>query len=88
MRRTIAVALAIGLLFAGGCSRQDRRDRGRAAVSTPSAVAVPSSTGPVPSSAGPVPSSATGAGSGSVDELLDQVDAQLSGDAQPADDED
>ena len=75
MRRTIAIALAAALLFAGGCGRQDRRgQRPPAAVSTQPAVSVPQAT--------------TAAGNGSVDELLDEVEQQLSGDAQPADDED
>lgn len=78
MRRTIAIALAVGLLFAGGCQRQDRQDRQQpAVVSTPSAPAAAVAT--------PTPASAD---TGAVDQLLDQVDQQLSGDAQPADDED
>lgn len=75
MRRTIAIALAAALLFAGGCGRQDRKDRRDqrpAAVSTQDAPATAADT----------------TGSGDIDQLLDQVDQQLSGDAQPAGDED
>ena len=74
MRRTIAVALAVVLLFAGGCGRQQRHGQRPAAVSTQTPAA---------------PAAATRDGStGDVDQLLDQVEQQLSGDAQPADDED
>ncbi|MEV0560167.1 hypothetical protein [Dactylosporangium sp. NPDC050588] len=87
MRRTIAVALAVVLLFAGGCGRQQRRGHQPAAVSTqtPAApAAATTSTG----TAGSVGSAGTTGTAGDVDQLLDQVEQQLSGDAQPADDED
>lgn len=79
MRRTIAIALAAALLFTGGCGRQerkDRRDQRPAAVSTQTTPAQDA------------PAAATGSGGEDVDQLLDQVDQQLSGDAQPAGDED
>ena len=83
MRRTIAIALAAALLFAGGCGRQerkDRRDRQPAAVSTQT----------TPAQDAPAATGGTGGSGGNddVDRLLDQVDQQLSGDAQPAGDED
>jgi hypothetical protein len=87
MRRTIAIALAAALLFAGGCGRQERKDRRE--QQQPAAV----STQTTP--AQDAPAAATGATGGTgtstgqdVDQLLDQVDEQLSGDAQPAGDED
>ncbi|MFF5226759.1 hypothetical protein [Dactylosporangium sp. NPDC000521] len=80
MRRTIAVALAVVLLFAGGCGRQQRHGQRPAAVSTqtPAAPAVATQDG----------STGSTGSTGDVDQLLDQVDQQLSGDAQPAADED
>ena len=75
MRRTIAIALAAALMFAGGCGRQDRKDRRDqppAVVSTQDAPAAAADT----------------TGTGDVDQLLDQIGQQLSGDAQPAGDED
>lgn len=83
MRRTIAIALAVGLLFAGGCGRQERRNQRPPAVSTQTTQDAPAAA-----------TGGTGSGSGTstatddVDQLLDQAGQQLSGDAQPADDED
>jgi hypothetical protein len=81
MRRTIAIALAAALLFAGGCGRQDRKDRRDQRPATVSTQTTPAQDA----------SAAIGGGSGGgedADRLLDQVDQQLSGDAQPAGDED
>ena len=84
MRRTIAIALAATLLFAGGCGRQERKDRRNqppAAVST--------QTTPAQDATAATGNGGTvGNGGEDVDQLLDQVDQQLSGDAQPAGDED
>jgi hypothetical protein len=85
MRRTLAIALAVGLLFVGGC------DRARSAA--PPAAPAPASS---PAAPGANPAANAGANSGTtqkagatdVDGLLDQVDQQLSNDAQPAEDED
>lgn len=79
MRRTLAIALAVGLLFVGGCDRQRR------------APAADQPAGTVPAAVSPAaPATATpGTDTGTdVDTLINQVDQQLSGDAQPADDED
>jgi hypothetical protein len=84
MRRTIAIALAVALLMTGGCGRQDRRGQ-RPPAAVPTASVPPVATDPTAPTAG---AAGAAAGNGSVDELLDQVEQQLSGDAQPADDED
>jgi hypothetical protein len=85
MRRTIAIALAVGLLFAGGCGRQDRQGR---RDQRPAAVPAASSASSVPAAGAASSAPAAPAASGDVDQLLDQIDQQLSGDAQPAADED
>ncbi|MGI5178205.1 hypothetical protein ACQEVZ_17915 [Dactylosporangium sp. CA-152071] len=84
MRRTIAVALAVVLLFAGGCGRQQRRGHQPAAVSTQTPAVPAAAT----TSTGTAGTAGTNGTAGDVDQLLDQVEQQLSGDAQPADDED
>ena len=76
MRRTIAIALTAALLFAGGCGRQDRKDRRDQRPAACSTQTTPAQDAPA---AAPV-------GGDDVDELLDQVDQQLSGDAQPTGD--
>ncbi|MFG2036942.1 hypothetical protein [Dactylosporangium sp. NPDC048998] len=74
MRRTLAIALAAGLLFLGGC--------GRARAHQPAAPAAP------PAPASTTAGAAANTGDASVDGLLDQVGQQLSNEAQPAEDED
>jgi hypothetical protein len=81
MRRTIAIALAAALLFAGGCGRQDRKDQRDRRDQRPAAVSTQTTPAQDAPTAAPV-------GGDDVDQLLDQVDQQLSGDAQPAGDED
>ncbi|GAB3872650.1 hypothetical protein GCM10027610_138440 [Dactylosporangium cerinum] len=77
MRRTIAIALAAALLFAGGCGRQERKERRDQRPPAVSTQTTPAQDAPAATSQGD-----------DVDQLLDQVDQQLSGDAQPAGDED
>jgi hypothetical protein len=79
MRRTLAIALAAGLLFLGGCARA--RGHQPAEPAPPPAA---TTTAPADTAA----KSGTKAADNNVDDLLDQVGQQLSKDAQPADDED
>ncbi|WP_432836378.1 hypothetical protein [Dactylosporangium sp. CA-092794] len=81
MRRTLAIALAAGLLFLGGC--------GRARIHQPAA---PAGSVPAPAVSVPAPAAsknkAGNPAQDDVDQLLDQAGQQLSNDAQPAEDED
>jgi hypothetical protein len=87
MRRTIAIALAAVLLFAGGCGRQERKDRRDQRPPAVSTQTTPAQDAPV-AATGDTAGNPAGTSAGDVDQLLDQVDQQLSGDAQPAGDED
>ena len=81
MRRTLAIALAAGVLLLGGCAQ-----RQAPAVSVPA----PAATSTKPAEATPAkatPAKTTPADDG-VDGLLDEVDKQLSSDGQPAADQD
>ena len=92
MRRTLAIALAAGVLLLGGC------DRARAAGSAgppaadqpPASTATPAATAhtgtQVASATSPPAAAATG--TGDVGSLLNSVDKQLSSDDQPAQDQD
>jgi hypothetical protein len=85
MRRTIAIALAAALLFAGGCGRQERKDR---RDQQPAAVSTQTQTQAAQDGTAQDATAGDGTDAADVDRLLDQVEQQLSGDAQPADDED
>ncbi|MGI5244573.1 hypothetical protein [Dactylosporangium sp. CA-139066] len=84
MRRTLAIALAAGLLFLGGC--------GRARPHQPAEPAPPpaaTTTAPAGTTANTGTDTKAGqSGDASVDDMLDQVGQQLSNDGQPAQDED
>ncbi|MER7281412.1 hypothetical protein ABT369_43950 [Dactylosporangium sp. NPDC000244] len=76
MRRTLAIALAAGLLFLGGC--------GRGRTHQPATAPPPATT----ATTAPAGQQAPGNGDEDVDRLLDQVGQQLSKDAQAPEDED
>lgn len=78
MRRTLAIALAAGVLLLGGCAQ-----RQAPAVSVPAPAPAATSVKPAATSVKPAE-----AKSGGVDDLLDEVDRQLSNDGQPAADQD
>ncbi|HTJ35462.1 MAG TPA: hypothetical protein VL738_19720 [Dactylosporangium sp.] len=82
MRRTLAIALAAGLLFLGGC--------GRARAHQPAAPAAPpaATTTATTTNGGANAEPGKNADDKNVDGMLDQVGQQLSNDAQPAEDED
>jgi hypothetical protein len=89
MRRTLAIALAVGLLFMGGCGRarpHSTAPPAPPAVST-TAPAAPAAANDSGVNAGNAGNAGKSDGS-DVDNLLDQVGQQLSNDAQPAEDED
>ncbi|GID96557.1 hypothetical protein ACFQFC_18125 [Amorphoplanes digitatis] len=85
MRRTLAVALAAAVLLTGGCARHP--------AATESA---PTQRPPVDAPASPSPRGTTGASAttssaksnADVGGLLDEIDRQLHGDDQPAQDQD
>ncbi|GAA4246691.1 hypothetical protein [Dactylosporangium darangshiense] len=79
MRRTLAIALAAGLLFLGGC--------GRARAHQPAAPAAPPAA-TTTTTGGANAESDKNVDDKNVDNMLDQVGQQLSNDAQPAEDED
>ncbi|MEU4216889.1 hypothetical protein [Actinoplanes sp. NPDC026623] len=85
MRRTLAVALAAAVLLTGGCARHpaatDSAPTRRPPVDAPAS----------PSPRGTTATSATTSSTKSnadIDGLLDEVDRQLRGDEQPAQDQD
>ena len=80
MRRTLAIALAAGLLFVGGCDRA----RSAAPPAAPAPAVSPAAPGAAPAAASTAPAQQAG----DVNSLLDQIDQQHSNDAQPAEDED
>ena len=91
MRRSLAIALAAGVLLLGGCDRP--HSTGSAAP--PGAGQPPAadqSPAPAPTVTHPAttanPPAAAKAGTGDVDSLLNAVDKQLSSDDQPAQDQD
>ncbi|GAA2381380.1 hypothetical protein [Dactylosporangium salmoneum] len=76
MKRTLAIALAAGLLFLGGCGK----------AKAPEPAAPPAATTNAP--AAERPNTGANQKDDGVDGMLDQVGQQLSNDDQPADDED
>jgi hypothetical protein len=77
MRRTLAIALAAGLLFLGGCGRARAHEP---AAPTPATATTTTATTTAPT--GAVQKDKT------ADDLLDQAGQQLSDDAQAPEDED
>ncbi|WP_433614213.1 hypothetical protein ACQP2P_07725 [Dactylosporangium sp. CA-139114] len=76
MRRTLAIALAVGLLLLGGC--------GKGRAHQPATPPPPATT----ATTAPAGQQAPGNGGGDVDRLLDQTGQLLSKDAQAPEDED
>jgi hypothetical protein len=82
MRRTLAVALAAGVLMIGGCARQH-------AAAPPPATdrpAAPAAAATKAATKAKVPAATST--SDDVDQLLNQVDKQISSDDQPSADQD
>ena len=72
MRRTLAIALAAGVLLLGGCAQRQ----------------APAVSVPAPAATSVKPAATTPADPDGVDDLLGQGDRQLSNDGQPAADQD
>ncbi|MCU7725296.1 hypothetical protein ODJ79_16330 [Actinoplanes sp. KI2] len=93
MRRTFAVALAVGVLLLGGCDRQHAQSSGGPAVG-----GAPAATHGTAATSGKSTNTGTGATSAGgratandthdVNSMLDDVDKQLSSDSQPTKDSD
>lgn len=86
MRRTFAVALAVGVLLLGGCDRQPAQSSGPPAATDGTAPTIGKSTrAGGTTSAGGQP---TANGADDVDSLLSDVDKHLNSDSQPTKDAD
>jgi hypothetical protein len=87
MRRTLAIALAAGVLLIGGCAKQ-RDPAVPAPVPAASSAPAAAPAGDAPAADASSTAPATASSADDVDGLLDEVDRQLSSDGQPAADQD